>query len=577
MRSPVRVSGLIVFGIVVAVFVSATLLLIDPIIGQSIRTGGSELIGAKVELEDVDTSLTEQKLALTSLQVTDPRAPMKNLFEVSEVVVDLDADALLWNKVVIDELTVTDLALNTPREESGEYEQRWLKASEWNPMSAVSGFEDMALDNLPDAETVIAEESLQTPDAVKAFKTNLEQTKQQLTDEISNLPDQAAIDDYKARVDAIKTNSKGGNRLLGLLSQGKEIKQLRDDIKADLDRVKRLKSELSTAQKQISSDFAALKKMPQQDWQRLKSKYALSGNGVNEIVSSLFGEQIGSWAQTAWHYYQIASPYLNSYQSTDSESDVKVSQQITSRGRQVLFEDQNPLPNFLLKKVNLSSTLQDYGLAVSGVIENLTTEPDRWEQPMTLALEGQSKQLKSFNIQGTLDHRNPTDSSDVINLNAIGLVLNALAQETESDFVINNGTVDINADIQRRDDQIDSTLYLTFKGLDISTTVQDDWQKQLLAGVNALASIAVTVELSGDIANPDVSISSKDLSKIGTAMIRSMASEEMAKFEAQLQTAINEQTAGLLEEAGGLADISALLNQLNLKETNLSELIKLSR
>jgi len=577
MSSPIRISGLVVFAATLAVIVTTTVLLIDPIIGQSIRTAGSEMIGAKVELDEVETSFSEQRLTLSTLKVTDPRAPMKNLFEVSEIVVDLDADALLWNKVVVDELSITDFALNTPRDESGDYEPRWVEASQWNPMASVTGFGDMAVANLPDAEAVIEQESLQTPEAVEAFKTQLAQTKEQLTNDINALPDQSAIDAYRARVDAIKNNASGGNKLLGLLSQGKEIKQLRNDIKADLDNIKQLKAKFKTAQQEITQQYDALKKMPGKDWQRLKAKYALSGSGVEQIVSSLFGEQIGQWSQTAWHYYQMVSPYLNSYQPSTEADEVKVAQQITSRGRQVLFEDQNPLPNLLMKKINLSSELQDYGIALSGIIEHLTTEPDRWPEPTTLALEGNSSILDSFKINGTLDHRNPENSSDVLNLNATGVVLSALAQATDSEFVINEGEVDISADILRKGDQIDSTLDLNFSGLNITSELENDWQKQLLNAVNRLASLSVTVVLKGDINNPSVSIRSNDLNVIGAALVQTMASEEMAKFETQLQNAINDQTSGLLQEAGSLADISTLLEQLNLKESNLSDLLKLSR
>ena len=85
------------------------------------------------------------------------------------------------------------------------------------------------------------------------------------------------------------------------------------------------------------------------------------------------------------------------------------------------------------------------------------------------------------------------------------------------------------------------------------------------------------MELTGEINNPAVSIRSNDLNAIGVALVQTMASEEMAKFETQLQNAINDQTSGLLQEAGSLADISTLLEQLNLKESNLSDLLKLSR
>ena len=578
MRSPVRITGLVTFLVITGLLILAISLAINPVVSEVIRTAGSEAVGAKVELESADISLTEQRLELNQLAVTDPRSPMVNLFEVNRLAMDIDADALLWNKVVIDELAVTDLYLNTPRSESGEYEKRWLDKSAWNPMERVSGFEQMSIDNLPDAEEVVAKEELQTPAAIEAFRENINKTKGDLSAKIQTLPDEAKLEDFENRLNEIKKKSEGGNKLIGLLSQGKEIKQLQKDIKAELAKVKSLKSDLKTAQDQISADFEALKAMPEKDWQRLKSKYSLSGDGVNEIVSSVFGQQIGDWTQKGWHYYQILSPYLNSYSpaSDDSESQVKVSPHITERGRQVLFEDQNPLPNYLIKKIELSSTLQDYGIALSGLINNLTTEPDKWSEPMTLDMSGQSGLLDTFNIKGLFDHRDANQSQDDITLNAAGLKLASLSNEGQgSAFQINDGLVDIDADIKRKANELDGTLRLRFNGLSISATEQDQWQAQLVQGINSLQQLAVTIQLSGDINNPDIAIASDDLSAIGQAIIREMASDKIAQFESELQDAITAKTSGLLDDVEGLADISALQEQLNLAELNLDNLLKI--
>lgn len=578
MRSPIRTIGLLSFLAITGLLVLIITLAINPVVSEAIRTAGSEAVGAKVELESADLSLTEQRLELSQLVVADPRAPMFNLFEINKLAMDVDADALLWNKIVIDELTVTDLYLNTPRTESGEYESRWLDKSAWNPMQRISSFDQMNLDNLPDAEEVVANEELETPAAIEAFRENINITKQALTTKIQTLPDESKLQDFENRFNEIKQQSEGGNKLLGLLSQGKEIKRLQKDIKAELAKVKSVKNDLKQAQDKISADFKALKAMPDKDWQRLKSKYSLSGNGVNEIVSSVFGEQIGGWAQKGWHYYQIVSPYLNSYSPTseNTESQVKVSPHITERGRQVLFEDKNPLPNYLIKKIQLSSQLQDDGIALSGLIENLTTEPDKWLEPMKLDMSGQSGLLDSFNIQGLFDHRDATQSQDSIKLDAAGLKLSTVASANQqSAFTINNGVVDISADIKRLASELDGTLELRFNGLSISSEQQNTWQMQLVEGINSLKQLAVTIHLSGDINNPDISIDSADLTTIGQAIIREMASDKIAAFETELQEAITAKTSGLLADVEGLADISALQDQLNLTELNLDNLLKI--
>ncbi len=577
MRNPIRISGLIVFAVIVGMLILTLSLAINPVVGRVITTAGSEAVGAKVELDAADVSLTEQRIALQTLAVTDPRQPMFNLFEVSELVVDVDGDAMMWNKLVIDELKVTNLYLNTPRTESGEYQKRWLEKSNWNPMASIPGLADMSVDNLPDAEEVIARESLQTPAAIQSFKQDLATTKTELSEKIKALPDEEKLKEYERRFEEIKAKSKGGNKLVGLLSQGKDIKDLQKDIKEDLAQVKALKNEIKAAQDKISADFKALKKMPGEDLQRLKAKYSLSGNGVQEIVSTLFGEQIGRWAQKGWHYYQMVSPYLNSYSGADeSDSKVKVSPHITERGRKVLFEDKNPLPNYLVKKVELSSELQDFGIAVSGLIENMTTEPDKWASPMTMDLTGKSGLMKSFTVKGLFDHRDVTASMDDIKLNASGLLLNQLVtSQPSSPYVINKGEVDIKADIKRNAGYLDGQIRLTFNGLNMSSSRTEAWQNRMLNGINKLDSFAVTINLSGALEKPEISINSADLKTIGQAVIKEMASDKIAEFEQDLQQRIQESTAGLLSDAEGLGDLTPLLKQLNLAELNLDKLLEI--
>ena len=59
---------------------------LDATVRRSIEAIGTELVGAKVDLAEADVRLREGSVTLRGLQVTNPDAPMTNLFEVDEIV-----------------------------------------------------------------------------------------------------------------------------------------------------------------------------------------------------------------------------------------------------------------------------------------------------------------------------------------------------------------------------------------------------------------------------------------------------------------------------------------------------------
>ncbi len=103
----IRWWGLGVFAVVAALWI----LCIDWVIENSIEFAGTQAVGAKVELDSAELSLSDGTLTLNRLQVTNPDQPMQNLFEAGRIHSQVDLLALLRRQFISDDARIDHLNL----------------------------------------------------------------------------------------------------------------------------------------------------------------------------------------------------------------------------------------------------------------------------------------------------------------------------------------------------------------------------------------------------------------------------------------------------------------------------------
>ena len=85
--------------------ISASLMLpvvlTNPLLKWAMVRGGTQALGAKVEIGVLRSLLHRTAFQLHGVQVADPRSPMQNLFEVQQATFDLDTSQLLRRRLVV--------------------------------------------------------------------------------------------------------------------------------------------------------------------------------------------------------------------------------------------------------------------------------------------------------------------------------------------------------------------------------------------------------------------------------------------------------------------------------------------
>ena len=184
--------------------------LLDSAVRRGIETIGTALVGAKVDLEEADVRLAEGAVILRGLQVTNPDAPMTNLFQLDELVADLNLGPLLRKKIFIDTVAVRGLRFGTPRATSGaipnpdpEGGALRRQINEWSQRVPVP---DFSLDGLTGTVNVAAIrlENLQTPTLARGIQSAADSARNARMAQLQALNPTPLIDSARALAERLQ-------------------------------------------------------------------------------------------------------------------------------------------------------------------------------------------------------------------------------------------------------------------------------------------------------------------------------------------------------------------------------------
>ena len=210
MKKWIRWQGLILFAIILILICGFWLFLADFLVERLIEKTGTQMVGAKVELDKANLSLFPLGLTLQRLQVTNPDEPMKNVVEVARMACRLDGLNLLRRKIIIEEMGLEGVRLGTPRTHSGAISQIEKKEPRGKkPAMKLPAIEFPSFD-LPSVEKILQKEELKTLKLAESFQKEMATEKENWQKRVAELPDQKKVDDYRNRLGKIQSATKGG-------------------------------------------------------------------------------------------------------------------------------------------------------------------------------------------------------------------------------------------------------------------------------------------------------------------------------------------------------------------------------
>ncbi|WP_447970917.1 TIGR03545 family protein [Nitrospira sp. M1] len=543
--------------LVLAVF---WIFIVDTLVENIIETKGTEIVGAKVELDAADLSLFPSGLTLTRLQVTNPDKPMSNAVDIARMAMGLDVLPLLWSQVIIEEMAVEGVQFGTERSASGAI--RNAPVSE--PAESAFALSLPALE-IPNVKEILEKEDLETVRLIETLKSDIQHERDIWEERLKQLPGKEQVKKYKQRVKQVKKSAKGG--IGGVLSGVEEVQSLKKEIETDVRQVKDAKQEFEEKIALLKTRLAQIKAAPQRDIQHLQKKYNLSPQGLANLSQSLLGSHIGSWVQQAVAWYERLKPYLEQGEGAE-KSEVPAS-------------SDGPGVAFLIRLANVSLNL-DVG-DLSGTVRNITPEQATFGQPLTFAFSGEKlKGVRSLMLEGTLDHRQPAQALDQMQFVAKNFHLQdiVLSKDAQLPVSLNDGAADIAITASLNGQALNAKGSGQLTGLNISAGSQQDTRpltQSLRKAIADVSQLSVKANVTGTIEHYDVALES-DLDEIVQRAAGKMVNEVAVRFQQDLQVAIQAKTKepirNVQKRLGSLGAVGGdLTDRLTQNNTLLQDLL----
>lgn len=411
--------------------------------------------------------------------------------------------------------------------------------------------------------------NLQSLKVSEALKADIQAAKDRWQKQIAGLPDKAKFDDYKKRIDAVKASGKGG--LGGILGGAGEAVKIQEDVRKDLEQIKAVQKDFEQTTSGFRTRLDEAVRAPEADLKRLQEKYSLSPQGLTNAGAMLLGGQLGDWTRSGIRWYRKLQPMFARY-AEQKKADVEVVKPVRGKGMDVRFKEHAPLPDFLIRLTHASVEIP--AGVIKGQIRNLTPDQHVLGKPLTFEFAADKLQgLQSVNLDGTLNHVNPSKPTDQAALRLRGLQVGplTLAEGTAVPLVLKQAATDLDVRTVLSGDAVDGTFAARLQGVQMTGGVKAEAGALAQAVSSALADIrafSVKADIGGTLDNPDVRLTS-DLDRVIGDVVKKQLQAQLSRVEGELRSAIMEKVNGPLNEAkagfGGLDGIAKdLAGRMNL-------------
>ena len=527
--------------------------------GEEVTT---ELLGTQVDISGLKVRETESRIEIRGIQVADPFNLDRNLLETGATVLELDPAALLEKKLVIDNLTVADLRLGTPRATparpvSGDGFAPTLlrQVRQWSSQFDVPLLKLTPIDTIK--ALVLDPTQLGTVKAAAAVIQSVDSLTTAFTRSLGALDLQTPIDTARAVVDRLANANPARLGIAGTREAIQSIRRAQQEIAGAQHRIKVLEQNTEAGVALVRTGAVALDDARQNDYDFARSLLQLPSFDAPDIGAALFGKVSVDRFEKAVYWAELAQRYLPPGLRPETRPAPK---RLRMDGTTVRFPKQLAYPSFLLRQGTINVAFNAFGgrHSLAARAEGITTEPAIHGSPATVTAAGRigGAHPMSVAVGALIDHRtSATHDSAQVRLQGVPLPGFALPGLP---FRLDPGTGSSNLFFTMRGDQVAARWSLRTGNaawaMDSSRAASLGTLESLIWRVlSGLTQLEVTAELTGTLRTPRFQVHS-NLDEAIANRVRGILGEELRAAETRVRAQVDALISDKIEKARSQAE-----------------------
>ena len=506
----------------------------DSIARREAQNVGTQMLGAKVEIQDLHLDLRHGDVTIRGLTIASPHEPFKNLLQADEIVADLDVVPMTEKKIIIDRVAANGLRFGTPRQTDGRVA---TKSGEGIAGRVLAETHDWAsqfqIPALQLATGKIGVDSLDprrlsTTPAAAALDTRADSSRRVWQAAFDTLRLGPALDSASATLEQLK-HARATD-----LATLNEARRAIDRLKRARDRVTALERNVTRGTANLKSGLAGLDSARRRDYAFARSLLKLPRLDAPAVGAALFAPAAIRPFERVLYWTQLARRYMPPGLLPRATTGTK---RVRRSGEDIRFPKERALPRFLLRTAELSFLLHPNAAQpqrYAGRLTGLTSDPAVYGRPTTFGASG--PQLVAG---GLLNHLRgiPVDTAGAtvggitiptFEMPGVPLRLDPGAAVTQLGFNLNGDTIHARFAIRSSDVRWsrDSTL--------ANTTIGDlIWRT-----VSGISNLDVEARLAGALQHPDLAVRS-NLDQAIADRLRAVLGAQVAAAERQMRERVD--------------------------------------
>ncbi|MEO1525565.1 MAG: TIGR03545 family protein [Planctomycetota bacterium] len=347
--------------------------------------------GAKVDIADTDVTLFPPSIRYEYVQIADPRdgKEMRDAIRADAIELSLDSDALLRRRWVVDSGRIVGLQIGADREDSGQFESESAMPETAERGSGVLSKMLGGLTTNLEGQASDAVANLETARRAEEIKVRYRQQYETLMQQAKDL--EKRIREFRDSVEGIENPLRDWQNLERSMATANEARA----------EWKSIMSKIDALPEQFKADVAALDEARQADLRRVDQFVPGNLEDSKNFGVDLITESVKGQIRKIQQYCQTGRTLAN-YTIVAPEND-------RARGVNVDLTGGKLQPQMLVKRCEVSGLMRDDGHAytMTGVVQNMTNEPELLEEPLRAQLQLEGPQV--LKVDYVRDRRNESD------------------------------------------------------------------------------------------------------------------------------------------------------------------------